>query len=148
MGKKEKVLTPRQLQFCQNMLNENSCVTTALMEAGYAEQYAKSSGHAMAKQPHVRAKIEELRKAVTNKLKAKALIQKEDLVKFFMGVMKDSETATRDSLKAADSLTKMYGFNEPDKLEVTAKLHYTEEQQIEMAIQLLLERGYEVIKPL
>jgi hypothetical protein len=45
-------------------------------------------------------------------------------------------------------LARMLGINAPDKLETTHRvLHYTDEQQVQMAVDMLLERGFQVIPP-
>jgi len=146
MASKKKAdlpLTDKQLRFCQIFASEGATILSAMIGAGYTEQYARTGGRGMENDPRIKAKIEELRKPLEKKFG----VNREKQIERLEDVINDYEAKHSDRLKAIEIMNKMMGLNEPEKHEVSHSVLSDDlETTIAKAIRILKENGYKVEK--
>lgn len=120
-------LTPKQERFCQEYVN---CMngTEAAIKSGYSAKTAKEMAMENLTKPHISERLKELQKPIADQLN----ITRERIARNILKIAEpdnkviDPEngifpTKESDILKANELLAKMFGFNEPDKLDLTTK---------------------------
>lgn len=120
-------LTPKQERFCQEYVN---CMngTEAAIKAGYSAKTAQVIATENLLKPMIINRLKELQKPIADQLN----ITRERIARNILKIAEpdnkiiDPEngifpTKESDILKANELLAKMFGFNEPDKLDLTSK---------------------------
>lgn len=110
-------LTDKQLLFIQEyMIDLNA--TQAAIRSGYSEKTAQRIGSENLSKPLIKAEIERLQAETSNKLQ----VTKEALINDLLTI-KDlcltNPRVTHNSIKAIEVISKMLGFNEKEKLDIT-----------------------------
>lgn len=120
-------LTARQERFCQEYLN---CLngTESAIKAGYSAKTARQIADENLSKPYIITRLKQLQKPVTEALN----ITRERIARNILNIAEPAERKPNpengiypvrdaDILKANELLSKMFGFNEPDKIDLTTK---------------------------
>jgi len=120
-------LTPKQERFCQEYVN---CMngTEAAIKAGYSPRIAKETAATNITKHNIINRLKELQKPLADEL----CITRERIARNILKIAEpdnktiDPEngifpTKESDILKANELLAKMFGFNEPEKIDMTSK---------------------------
>jgi len=112
-----KELNPKQIKFCQEyVLNGNA--TQSYIDAGYSEKGAQPSSSALLLNPIIQEYIEELKKEAQESFK----IDREWLFQGYKELIELHKDITPAVAKGSyDSIGKLLGLNEADKVDVTSK---------------------------
>jgi phage terminase small subunit len=113
-------LNPRQLAFANRILDGDCTQEQAAIDAGYAKKTARSQASALMTNPNIVAYIAEQR----SKLQESAIASREDVLKAMSEILhgKHSAEGKRDAAgrtAAAREISKISGYYEPEKLEVS-----------------------------
>ena len=96
----------------------------AARKCGYSVRAAASTGWHLSRSPLVAQRIAELKSE--NRQSAAPLIHRDDLIEFLVNVVrmpvKKRDLKASDQLKAAELLSRMMGWNEPEKHDVNIGL--------------------------
>ncbi len=109
-------LTPQQLLFCNNYLNNNANGTKAAIDAGYAASGAATQATRLLKNDNVRKYIEDRRKAKTIDLRELFAEGAIDAYNVILQIMTDPDTNKRDRLAAARDLLDRAGYKPTDRV--------------------------------
>ena len=110
-------LSPKQEKFVQEYIKSGNA-TQSYIKAGYSENGADVSASRLLGNASVQKRLEELQNASTNKF----IIDKEFLTEKYLEIHNLAlEGNINVSKGALDSLARMYGCNEPEKLDVNNK---------------------------
>ena len=110
-------LSPKQEKFVQEYIKSGNA-TQSYIKAGYSENGADVSASRLLGNASVQKRLEELQNASTNKF----IIDKEFLTEKYLEIHNLAlEGNINVSKGALDSLARMYGVNEPEKLDVTTQ---------------------------
>ena len=125
--KKVNILKEKKERFC---IEYATCfnATESAIKAGYSKKTARSIGQRLLTNVDIQKRLKELQKPIADKLN----ITRERIARNILKIAEpdnkhiDIENGilpTRDSdiLKANELLAKMFGFNEPDKIDLTSK---------------------------
>lgn len=110
-------LNPRQEKFCQAYVRlgvgKDACI-----EAGYSEHTARAGSQQLLKNPKIIARIEEIK----SKVAVKYDITRDNLLEKYLDLynahFEDNPSVSKGCI---DSIAKMCGLNEPDKVDVTSQ---------------------------
>ena len=112
-----KDLNPKQIAFCREyVLNGNA--SASYIKAGYSEKGAQPSSSALLLNPIIQEYIEKLREKGAKKFEFTREKAHEMLSELYNLHKIDNGSVAKGSV---DSMLKMYGLNEADKLDVTSK---------------------------
>lgn len=112
-------LTPKQERFCQEYVIDCNA-TQAAVRAGYSAKTADVSGPRLLGNVRVGARIRELQVEGAKKIN----ITREWITNELIEIQSGSKTTyPPSSLKALEMLAKMYGLNEPEKIEISGELN-------------------------
>ncbi len=107
-------LNPKQESFIKNYLKSGNA-TESYIKAGYKGKGAEVSASQLLRNPKVKKRLEELQNASTKKF----IIDKEFLTEKYLEIHNLAlEGNINVSKGALDSLARMYGLNEAEKLDV------------------------------
>lgn len=109
-------LTPQQLLFCNNYLNNNANGTKAAIDAGYAASGAATQATRLLKNDNVRKYIDDRRKAKTIDLRELFAEGAIDAYNVILQIMTDPDTNKRDRLAAARDLLDRAGYKPTDRV--------------------------------
>ena len=112
-------LTPKQERFCQEYVIDCNA-TQAAVRAGYSEKGAEVQGSNLLRNIKVGARIRELQVEGAKKIN----ITREWITKELIEIQSGAKTTyPPSSLKALEMLAKMYGLNEPEKIDISGELN-------------------------
>lgn len=110
-------LSPKQEKFIKEYIKTGNA-TQSYIKAGYSEKGADVSASRLLGNASVKKRLEELQNASTKKF----IIDKEFLTEKYLEIHNLAlEGNINVSKGALDSLARMYGVNEPEKLDVTTQ---------------------------
>jgi len=110
-------LSPKQEKFVQEYIKSGNA-TQSYIKAGYSENGADVSASRLLGNASVKKRLEELKNASTKKF----IIDKEFLTEKYLEIHNLAlEGNINVSKGALDSLARMYGVNEPEKVDVTTQ---------------------------
>lgn len=112
-------LTPKQERFCQEYVIDCNA-TQAAVRAGYSEKGANSKGAQLLANISISSRIRQLQMETAKKIN----ITREWITNELIEIQSGSKTTyPPSSLKALEMLAKMYGLNEPEKIEISGELN-------------------------
>lgn len=112
-----KPLNVRQEKFVE-LYSTTANATQSAIDAGYAEGSAHVLGHQLLQMPQVQAAI----KRNQIKFRQETQLTREDLINdliYFLEQSKSEDGSPSDGMKAIEILNKMFGWNSPDKMDIT-----------------------------
>lgn len=112
-------LTPKQERFCQEYVIDCNA-TQAAVRAGYSAKTADVSGPRLLGNVRVGARIRELQVEGAKKINITREWITNELIEIQSGA---KTTYPPSSLKALEMLLKMYGLNEPEKIEISGDIN-------------------------
>lgn len=124
-------LNEKHKKFCEEYITD--CNATRAYKAVYPktkDPAARSSACNLLTKPNVRAYIKELQKDVEFHAEVNRLMVVKEVKEIAFSSNK-KEVATYEKLKALDSLSKMLGYNEPEKIEHSGQIIWNEEKTYE-----------------
>lgn len=111
-------LNPKQEKFCQEYY-KTSNATQSYISAGYSEKGAEVSASQLLRNPKVIARLDELKKEAQKEFK----VDRKFLFDGYMELIEKHKDLTPAVAKGSyDSIAKMFGLNEADKVELTGKI--------------------------
>lgn len=111
-------LNIKQEKFCQEYVKLGNG-TQAYINAGYSEKGAEVSASQLLRNPKVIERVEELKKEAQKEFK----IDRKFLFDGYMELINKHKDLTPAVAKGSyDSIAKMFGLNEADKVELTGKI--------------------------
>jgi phage terminase small subunit len=111
-------LNPKQEKFCQEYY-KTSNATQSYISAGYSEKGAEVSASQLLRNPKVIARLDELKKDAQKEFK----IDRKFLFDGYMELIEKHKDLTPAVAKGSyDSIAKMFGLNEADKIELSGKI--------------------------
>ena len=112
-----KELNPKQIAFCREYaLNGNA--TQSYIKSGYSEKGARESAYKLLTNTHIQEYIEKLKEKGAKKFEFTREKAHEMLSELYNLHKIDNGSVAKGSV---DSMLKMYGLNEADKVDVTSK---------------------------
>ncbi len=116
-----KAITPQQEKFCKEY-SMNGNASKSYIAAGYSPDTAGAGSCRLLKNVKIKKRIEELKNMQTKKY----LITKETMTEKFLAIhdlaMDENINVSKGAL---DSLVKLYGLNEAEKIDMTTKSDVT-----------------------
>jgi len=111
-------LSPKQEKFCLEYIKLGNG-THAYINAGYSEKGAEVSASQLLRNPKVIARLDELKKEAQKEFK----VDRKFLFDGYMELIEKHKDLTPAVAKGSyDSIAKMFGLNEADKVELTGKI--------------------------
>lgn len=105
----KKGMTERMKKFCELIVFKQLPIIQAYIEAGYSDKGEKTTiyknAYTLYKQENIQAYIKELSELALEKSEAVFL----KLLLFYQDLLADDSVSTKDKLKAAEQLSKIYG---------------------------------------
>ena len=114
MGPAIKALTnERQRNFAMFYATEGLSATEAAQKAGYSAKTAGRQGHRLLTYAKIRAAVDEIADSVYDE----AIMSRNHALEILTVIASDEDAHPANRIKAVDSMSKMCGWNSPDKSE-------------------------------
>ena len=111
-------LSPKQEKFCQEYLNTGNA-TQSYINAGYSKTGAEAGSSRLLINVNIKTRLEELKKEAQEEFK----VDRKFLFDGYMELIEKHKDLTPAVAKGSyDSIAKMFGLNEADKVELTGKI--------------------------
>lgn len=111
-------LSPKQERFCQEY-HKTGNATQSYISVGYSEGGAKESASRLLTNANIKKRLEELKKEAQEEFK----VDRKFLFDGYMELINKHKDLTPAVAKGSyDSIAKMFGLNEADKVELTGKI--------------------------
>ena len=111
-------LSPKQEKFCQEYLNTGNA-TQSYINAGYSKTGAEAGSSRLLINVNIKARLDELKKEAQKEFK----VDRKFLFDGYMELIEKHKDLTPAVAKGSyDSIAKMFGLNEADKVELTGKI--------------------------
>ena len=114
-------LTPKQEKFCQEYIL-TGCAYKSYIEAGYSEKTSRVGSSQLLTNTNIQKRLQELREKTINRFLIDKNFMTEKLLEIHALGLEDN---LHTSKAALDSLTKLYGLNEAEKIDMTTKSDVT-----------------------
>jgi phage terminase small subunit len=115
MGPALEALTGRQREFAIFMASGELSGAEAARKAGYSHKAARQQAQRMLTNDDIVAAINEMKEAAVDE----AIMDRHEALKALTDIVRDETQNTHTTIKAIDSLSKMQGWNAPDKVDNT-----------------------------
>jgi phage terminase small subunit len=112
------MLSPKQEKFVKEYLKTGNA-TQSYLKAGYKTKSPEVGASQLLRNNNVQERLKELEKASTEKFKIDKEFLTEKYLEIHQLAMEGNIAVSKSSL---DSLARMYGLNEPEKIEHSGKL--------------------------
>jgi len=111
-------LSPKQEKFCQEYINTGNA-TQSYINAGYSKTGADAGASRLLGNVSIKNRLEELKKQAQKEFK----VDRKFLFDGYMELIEKHKDLTPAVAKGSyDSIAKMFGLNEADKVELTGKI--------------------------
>lgn len=111
-------LSPKQERFCQEYINTGNA-TQSYINAGYSKTGAEAGSSRLLINVNIKARLDELKKEAQKEFK----VDRKFLFDGYMELIEKHKDLTPAVAKGSyDSIAKMFGLNEADKVELTGKI--------------------------
>jgi phage terminase small subunit len=111
-------LSPKQERFCQEYINTGNA-TQSYINAGYSKTGAEAGSSRLLINVNIKTRLEELKKEAQEEFK----VDRKFLFDGYMELIEKHKDLTPAVAKGSyDSIAKMFGLNEADKVELTGKI--------------------------
>lgn len=111
-------LSPKQEKFCQEYINTGNA-TQSYINAGYSKTGAEAGSSRLLINVNIKARLDELKKEAQKEFK----VDRKFLFDGYMELIEKHKDLTPAVAKGSyDSIAKMFGLNEADKVELTGKI--------------------------
>lgn len=111
-------LSPKQEKFCQEYINTGNA-TQSYINAGYSKTGAEAGSSRLLINVNIKTRLEELKKEAQKEFK----VDRKFLFDGYMELIEKHKDLTPAVAKGSyDSIAKMFGLNEADKVELTGKI--------------------------
>ena len=111
-------LSPKQEKFCQEYLNTGNA-TQSYINAGYSKTGAEAGSSRLLINVNIKTRLDELKKEAQKEFK----VDRKFLFDGYMELIEKHKDLTPAVAKGSyDSIAKMFGLNEADKVELTGKI--------------------------
>ena len=111
-------LSPKQERFCQEYINTGNA-TQSYINAGYSKTGAEAGSSRLLINVNIKTRLDELKKEAQKEFK----VDRKFLFDGYMELIEKHKDLTPAVAKGSyDSIAKMFGLNEADKVELTGKI--------------------------
>jgi len=108
-------LNSRQRKFC-HLYSQGMTAAKAYVQAGYSPNGVEASASQLLGNPKISLYLKELQKKAENS----AICTRQEVLEGLSSIARDNENRKLDRISSYAAISKLQGFNEPDKLEVNA----------------------------